>query len=435
MKKKLFGAFLIFALLFLAMTYGILLEFVFFYPLFMSCMWMVGGVYFYYHWERHSPGPEVLPPLMDHPFVSILVPCYNESENAAETIHSAARQNYPNFEIIAIDDGSRDDTGPMLNGLVAQYPMLRVVHLAKNQGKAMALRMGALVARSEYLVCVDGDAVLAPNATAYLVRPLINNPRIGAVTGNPRIRTRSTLLGRVQVGEFSSIIGLIKRAQRVYGNIFTVSGVIAAFRRSALHRSGYWSLNMVTEDIDVSWMLQLDHWGVHYEPNAICWILMPETYKGLWRQRLRWAQGGAEVFLKQVGKIGVWRNHRMWMLIFDYCLSVTWSYAFALALLLWAVGLILPLPSWLIVPNILPRFWGLLLATVNLTQSMVALTIESRYERHLYKTMLWMVWYPFAFWIITMLTAVVGFPKALFKRPGKRAHWVSPHRGFRWKIR
>lgn len=433
MIKKIFGACLIIALLFLAMAYGILLEFIFFYPLFMACMWMIGSIYFYFHWERKDPGPDTVPTLSEYPFVSILVPCYNESENVVETIHSAARQNYPNFEIIAIDDGSRDDTGIMLNQLAAQYSMLRVVHLARNQGKAMAMRMGALVARSEYLVCVDGDAVLSPNATAYLVRPLIENPRIGAVTGNPRIRTRSTLLGRVQVGEFSSTIGLIKRAQRVYGNIFTVSGVIVAFRRTALHRSGYWSLNMVTEDIDVSWMLQMDHWGIHYEPSATCWILMPETYKGLWRQRLRWAQGGAEVFLKQIGKIGVWRNHRMWLLILDYCLSVTWSYAFALTLVLWAIGLILPLPECLIIPGILPKFWGLLLASVNLTQSAIALTIESRYERHLYKTMLWMIWYPFAFWIVTMLTAVVGFPRALFKRPGKRAHWVSPHRGFRWK--
>ena len=74
-----------------------------------------------------------------------------------------------------------------------------------------------------------------------LVAPLIHYPHVGAVTGNPRIRTRSTLIGRIQVGEFSSIIGLIKRTQRIYGRVFTVSGVIAAFRRQALADVGYWS--------------------------------------------------------------------------------------------------------------------------------------------------------------------------------------------------
>ena len=61
------------------------------------------------------------------------------------------------------------------------------------------------------------------------------------MTGNPRIRTRSTLIGRIQVGEFSSIIGLIKRTQRVYGRLFTISGVVAAFRKQALTDVGYWS--------------------------------------------------------------------------------------------------------------------------------------------------------------------------------------------------
>jgi diketogulonate reductase-like aldo/keto reductase len=67
---------------------------------------------------------------------------------------------------------------------------------------------------------------------------------------------------------------MIKRAQRIYGRIFTVSGVVTAFRKEALHRVGYWSLNMVTEDIDISWKLQRDHWGILYAPNALCWILM-----------------------------------------------------------------------------------------------------------------------------------------------------------------
>ncbi len=63
------------------------------------------------------------------------------------------------------------------------------------------------------------------------------------------------------MGEFSSIIGLIKRTQRVYGRVFTVSGVIAAFRKQALADVGYWSPDMITEDIDISWKLQLQPLG------------------------------------------------------------------------------------------------------------------------------------------------------------------------------
>ena len=104
-------------LLYTAKAGDILLDFVFFYPLFMSYVWMCGGLYFYFHWERHSPGPDVAPEFIDPPLVSILVPCFNESDNVRETIAGVAAQNYANIEIIAINDGSRDDTGEILNEL------------------------------------------------------------------------------------------------------------------------------------------------------------------------------------------------------------------------------------------------------------------------------------------------------------------------------
>ena len=139
------------------------------------------------------------------------------------------QQQYPNFEVIAINDGSKDNTLEILHELADQHPRLRVINLASNQGKAVGLRTAALLSNSDILIGIDGDALLAPNATAWIVRHFIENPQVGAVTGNPRIRNRSTLLGKIQVGEFSAIVGMIKRAQRAYGHVFTISGVIAGF--------------------------------------------------------------------------------------------------------------------------------------------------------------------------------------------------------------
>lgn len=432
MKEKLFGLFLVLALVDIGLISGAMLDFVFLYPLFMSFVWMIGAVYFYFQWERKS-GHHSSPPVMQEtPQVSIIIPCYNEGENVTETIAAACAQNYPDFEVIAVNDGSRDNTGAILDRLAVQYPRLRVVHLAANQGKAMALRMGALVAHSEYLVCIDGDALLDRNAAAWLVKPMIDNPRVGAVTGNPRVRTRSTILGKIQVSEFSSIIGLIKRAQRVYGNIFSISGVIAGFRRAALHNTGYWSLNMITEDIDVTWMQQMNHWQIQYQPCALCWILMPETFKGLWKQRLRWAQGGAEVYFKNIGKLTRWSNHRMWLLILDYCLSAAWSYSLVLSIMLWGMGKFMPMPEGFNVPAIYPpAFWGILLATVCIFQFSLALMIESRYEPDLLKSVGWTIWYPLVFWVITVTTTLVGFPKALLKHHDTRGVWVTTDRGLK----
>jgi len=432
MTRKILGLSIILFLVLYGLVTGYMLDFIFLYPLFMSIMWIIGGLYFYFHWERGTSGPDETPVVSDYPFVSIMVPCYNEGANVAETIEAANAQNWPDFEIIAINDGSTDDTGAILDRLAQEYPRLRVIQFAANQGKAMALRMGALAARGEYLVCVDGDAMMHPNAVPYLVRPLVQNPRVGAVTGNPRVRTRSTFIGKIQVGEFSSIIGLIKRAQRVYGHLFTISGVICSFRRRALHDCGYWDLNIVTEDIDISWSLQLRHWSIQYEPNALCWILMPETLRGLWRQRVRWAQGGAEVFFKNVVRIWKWMDHRMWILIVDFVLSTVWAYSYLLSLILWGMGKFMEMPSTLNVPTIFPpAFWGLVLATLNLMQFLTAMTIETRYENKLLRLLGWIIWYPLVFWIVSMFTMLVAVPKALFKTNTKRAAWGSSDRGFR----
>jgi len=423
---------LIILLVLAAALSGSLLYFIFLYPLFMSFMWMIGGIYFYYRIERRNPGPEVTPTLKAYPFVSILIPCFNEGDNLSETIAAACQQKWPSFEVIAINDGSSDDTSSALVRLTKEHPQLRVVQLAKNQGKAIALRMGALVARGDYFVCVDGDAMLHPNATANLMKPFLDNPRVGAVTGNPRIRNRSTILGKIQVGEFSSIIGLIKRAQRVYGLIFTVSGVIAAFRRSALHSCGYWDPFMITDDIDISWALQLKHWQIQYEPNALCWILMPETLSGLHKQRVRWAQGGAEVFLKYMSRLWVWQDRRMWIIAIDYLLSTAWAYCYLFSLILWCLGKYFVMPAALNVPTIFPpAFWGLLLSTVNLGQFMTALIIERRYEPKLPRLLIWIIWYPVCFWLIALFSTLEGVPRALFKRRSRRALWGNSDRGFR----
>ena len=154
--------------------------------------------------------------------MSVLIPSYNEGDNAEETLSHALALDYPEFEVIAINDGSKDDTGEVLERMAALHPRLRVVHLAQNQGKAIALQAGSLLAKHEILICIDGDALLHKQAAHWFVRHFVGSPRVGAVTGNPRIRNRSTLLGRVQVGEFSSMVGMIKRAQRSFGRIFTV---------------------------------------------------------------------------------------------------------------------------------------------------------------------------------------------------------------------
>ena len=410
--------------------------FIYYYPLFMAYIWMFGAIIFYFRHEwRQQGNADHLPDLRDYPPVSILVPCYNEAANIRETVEILLRQKYPAFEIITVNDGSKDDTLAILQGLAKQHHQLRVVNLHTNQGKAMGLRTAALLANNEILICIDGDALLAPEAIAWMVRHFLDNPRVGAVTGNPRIRNRSTLLGRIQVGEFSAIVGMIKRAQRSYGKVFTVSGVIAAFRKSALHDVGYWSNDMVTEDIDISWKLQLAGWSIYFEPNALCWVLMPETLHGLWKQRTRWAQGGTEVLLRYFHALFRWSSCGMWLLFGECLISIIWAFLILLHVLYAPLELFTESTNESL-HDLSPNWTSMLLSLTCLIQFGVSLFIDAHYEsrtggvaRYYY----WMVWYPIVYWLINVGTTIVGSIRAVKKKRGQRATWVTVDRGLREK--
>lgn len=405
-----------------------LFAFVFFYPLCMAWVWVIGGLWFFF--KREYPKPKLPVPAGEG--CTIIIPCFNEEAQVRETIRYALQTQYPEFEVIAVNDGSSDQTAAILDELERENDRLRVVHLATNQGKAFALRSGALVSRYEYLVCIDGDALLHPHAALWMMHHLVKYPRVGAVTGNPRILNRSSILGKLQVGEFSSIIGLIKRAQRTYGRIFTVSGVIVGFRKTALERVGFWSEDKITEDIDISWKLQFDHWDIQYVPQALCYIYMPETMTGLWKQRLRWAQGGVEVLREYTPKILKWHLRRMWPVMLESLVSVVWAYMMVFIFLLFFIGLIFPMPDSLYIPSLLPQWYGTMLGLTCLIQFLVSLWIDKRYDGsgRFIRNYFWVIWYPLFFWLLTTLTTVVALPKALFQSK-KRARWVSPDRGFR----
>ncbi len=408
----------------------IFFVFMFFYPLFMAVYWITGSLLFFFRWEGQQKTPE----LKHHPTVAILVPCHNEQTSIADVVRQLASNHYPSIEIIAINDGSTDATGEILETLRPEVPQLKVITLTSNYGKAAALRMGVLATSAEYVMCIDADALLEKDALFWMMRQFEDGPRVGAVTGNPRVVNDRSLLGRIQIGEFSAIVGMVKRTQRSVGRVFTVSGVNACFRTAALHDVGYWSSETVTEDIDISWKLQLRRWDIRFEPRALTWILVPEKFNALWRQRLRWAQGGYEAAAKFGRDIFRWKNRRMWVVSLEYWMSVLWCYALVFSVICWAATNTLPEEYWpevLRVPTLLPGWTGVILAVVCLLQFTVGLIIDRRYERRgLIKHTFWAIWYPAGYWFLSAATTVVAVPKGMLakRKQARHARWTSPVR-------
>ena len=399
--------------------------FIFWYPYLMSMVWIAGTIIFARSREKNiSLDKEEY----EWPPISILVPCYNEEDTVEETIKYLSQLSYPNFEIIAINDGSRDRTGEILRGLVDEYSQLRVIDCRENKGKANALHIAAHASKYEYLICIDSDAILDDDAPYYLVRHFLKNgERVGAVTGNPRIRNRDTLLGKLQLVEYASIIGSIKRTQRILGKIMTVSGVVVAYRKKALVSVGLWDRDMITEDIAVSWKLQKKFWDIRYEPAALCWMLVPEKLTGLWKQRVRWAQGGQEVLLRHWDIFRDWRQRRLWPIYIEQLTSIIWSILWALYVtfcLFWSAQTIGEVLIWMSVSA-----FGLSLLSV--IQLIVSLK-NDRYYDNIVNSYLWVAWYPMVYWMVNVCVVIVALPKAFkSKIKGGYATWESPDRGER----
>ena len=255
------------------------------------------------------------------------------------------------------------------------------------------------------------------------------------------MRNRTTLLGKIQVGEYSYIIGLIKRAQRVYGRVLTVSGAIAAYRKSALLDVGLFDPDTVTEDIDITWKLHRGFWEVRYEPRALCWVLVPETIKGLWGQRVRWAQGGIEVLKKHARILLMARYRRLWPIYAEYVLGTAWAHVFVFVSLCLSIrylaGCFPFIHTFPVGATALPRLlpgWAAtrsILGALCLGQFLLSLVIDSQYEEQhsLRKTYFWMVWYPAVYWLVNSL-ACIGAVYGMITRKSKvRVAWKSPDRG------
>lgn len=396
--------------------------FVFWYPAIMSVTWVVGGIIFYFFNEKRDPLP-----LYETPMVSILVPCFNEADTIEHTVKRLSELEYPNYEIIAINDGSSDNTSEIITGLLEKYDKLRFIDLKENNGKANALYLGLLAAKGEILMGVDSDAYILPDALNYMV-PHFTNPyngeRVGAVTGNPRVRNRSSLLAKLQLCEYASIVSLIKRTQRIWGKIMTVSGVVVAFRKRALIDSKLWDRDMITEDIGVTWKLEKNFWDVRYEPHALCMMLVPETIKGLFKQRRRWSKGGMEILRRHFDIFSSWKRRRLLPVYIEQVISILWAICWFFLLILLIIGLIFH-DTW----YALPYIWkSLFLSTVCTIQFTVAMILDRRYDKNLLKNSIVVIWYPFLYWYINAIIVLTTVP-SLFIHRKKLAKWDSPDRG------
>jgi cellulose synthase/poly-beta-1,6-N-acetylglucosamine synthase-like glycosyltransferase/peptidoglycan/xylan/chitin deacetylase (PgdA/CDA1 family) len=258
--------------------------------------------------------------------VSVIVPAYNEAANIAATVRSLVASDYPQVEVIVVDDGSSDGTADIVERL--GLPGVYVVRQA-NAGKPAALNTGIRYARGDLLVLVDGDTVFEPGAVGRLVQPLADR-RVGAVSGNTKVANRKGLLGRWQHLEYVIGFNLDRRMFDVARCMPTVPGAIGAFRRAAVMDVGGVSEQTLAEDTDFTMAIIGAGWRVVYAPDAVAWTEAPASLRQLWRQRYRWCYGTMQAMWKHrralvqrgaAGRLG--RRGLSYLLLFQVLLPLS----------------------------------------------------------------------------------------------------------------
>jgi poly-beta-1,6-N-acetyl-D-glucosamine synthase len=229
------------------------------------------------------------------PFVSIIVPVYNEENIIEKSISSLLELNYSNYEIIIVNDGSTDNTKEVSERLVGyqrgKLDFVKVSLINKpNGGKASALNAGINVCDSEFILCMDGDSRLSPDSLKLAVRHF-TNPEIGAVAGNVKVLNRGKFFTDLQALEYIEGLNMARSAQSFFKLVNIIPGPIGLFRRQALENAGFYSSDTFAEDADITLKILAKGWKIYFEPQSISYTEAPVKLEQLLKQRYRWTRG------------------------------------------------------------------------------------------------------------------------------------------------
>lgn len=271
------------------------------------------------------------------PKVSILIPVFNESEGIVESVNAALSTDYPDYEIIVIDDGSTDATLNQLKSHFDLYqvegstgqigsatasltkfsarntPHLHVLH-KPHSGKADSLNVGIQFSQGKYLCCIDSDSIVTPDALRKLIVKFINEPTLVALGGAiapsneivvrhgqiHRKRTNASILVGVQIIEYLRSFTAWRTGWSYLNGLLIIGGALTVFKKEAVLKVGGYRTDALCEDLEIILALHEYHlshnlpykiWNI---PEVICWTRVPKTITDLKRQRIRWMWGALQ---------------------------------------------------------------------------------------------------------------------------------------------
>lgn len=260
------------------------------------------------------------------PMLTVIVPAYNEGANVRVALESALASDYPTdrLQILAIDDGSTDDTWAHIEAVASAHAgRITPIRQPKNGGKREALRTGFERAEGELIVTVDSDSKLEASALRAIVAPMIDDERIAAVAGRVLVLNRDEgWLTRILSARFFLTFDLARAAQSRAGAVLCTPGALSAYRKSAVDEVlERWASQTflgqpctIAEDRALTtWLLRAGHRSA-YQRTAVVRTIMPTTFGRVARMLIRWERGNIREDLVMLPLLFTrWRDRdRLW---------------------------------------------------------------------------------------------------------------------------
>ena len=217
--------------------------------------------------------------------VTALIPAYNEAHSIVSTIETLLKQTVPLAQILVIDDCSTDDTATL--ACAAGAPVLKLSH---NTGKARALNQALAEVDTAYVMTVDADTRLAPDALAHLLAAM-DDMRVGVACAKVLPWQLTTLWERGRLVEYTLGQFIHKSAQHRLRSVLVASGCCALYRTPVLQSVGGFRPGTITEDLDTTWLLFEEGFQTAFVAEARCFTMEPTTLQMYTRQLDRWYRG------------------------------------------------------------------------------------------------------------------------------------------------
>lgn len=222
-----------------------------------------------------------------YPIVSLIVPAYNEEKTIEKTLNAIKNIDYPNLEVIVVDDGSTDKTAE----IVSKFEDFKLIK-KKNGGKASALNVGVDHAKGEIVGCVDSDSYPTKNVLKIMTQ-YFKDKKVASVTSSILVKNPETTIQKLQEIEYLMICWT-RKILEFLESIYVTPGPLSLYRKDALIKIGKFDEKVMTEDIEITWRLQKYGYKIRMALSAIVYTDVPKKFKTWWKQRVRWNVGGIQ---------------------------------------------------------------------------------------------------------------------------------------------